>query len=41
MMSRYATRNRMTRLVLDKIDNDNYLNQLDHSEVFIILYKFG
>ena len=32
-MSFYGNRNRMTRLVLDKIENDNYLNQLDHNQV--------
>ena len=32
-MSYYGTRSRMTRLVLDKLENDNYLNNLDQNEV--------
>ncbi len=32
-MNRYATRNRLTQIVLQKAENDERLSRLDHNQV--------
>lgn len=32
-MPYYGARNRLTKLVLDKLENDNFLSQIDHNQV--------